>query len=244
MKQNKYDDAGFFANYSQMPRSIGGLGAAGEWEVFRSMLPDLGGKRVLDLGCGYGWHCRYAREQQALSVVGVDLSSKMLDKARAMTDDPAIEYRNLAIEDIEWKENEFDVVISSLAFHYIESFAGLCRNIERTLVAGGSFVFSVEHPIYTALAAQDWHYGAEGEKLHWPVDGYHEEGARHTNFLEHSVTKYHRSVSTYLNTLLQAGFAIQQMSELQPNAEMLERNAAWQEEVRRPMFMLVAASKR
>ncbi|HLX39014.1 MAG TPA: class I SAM-dependent methyltransferase, partial [Ktedonobacteraceae bacterium] len=65
MKQNKYDDPTFFANYSQMARSIGGLEAAGEWPAFRELLPQLRDKHVLDLGCGFGWHCRYAREQQA-----------------------------------------------------------------------------------------------------------------------------------------------------------------------------------
>ena len=73
MKQNKYDDPAFFANYSQMARSIGGLDAAGEWPAFRALLPTLRDKTVLDLGCGFGWHCRYAREQQARAVVGVDL---------------------------------------------------------------------------------------------------------------------------------------------------------------------------
>src|ERR687883_221724 len=100
MKQNKYDDVGFFANYSQMPRSVGGLDAAGEWQSLRTMLPELKDKRMLDLGCGFGWHCRYAREQQARSVVGVDLSENMLARAREITNDAAIEYRQLAIEDI------------------------------------------------------------------------------------------------------------------------------------------------
>ena len=58
MKQNKYDDPEFFLKYSGMPRSENGLVAAGEWPTLRAMLPDLNGKRVLDLGCGYGWHCR------------------------------------------------------------------------------------------------------------------------------------------------------------------------------------------
>ena len=62
MKQNKYDDPGFFANYSQMARSIGGLDAAGEWPALHALLPKLHDKNVLDLGCGFGWHCRYARE--------------------------------------------------------------------------------------------------------------------------------------------------------------------------------------
>jgi hypothetical protein len=54
VKQNIYDDPGFFARYSNMERSIHGLDAAGEWRSFRALLPDLSGKRVLDLGCGFG----------------------------------------------------------------------------------------------------------------------------------------------------------------------------------------------
>ena len=46
------------------------------------MLPDFKGKRVLDLGCGYGWHCIYAMENGASSVVGVDISHKMLEVAK------------------------------------------------------------------------------------------------------------------------------------------------------------------
>jgi hypothetical protein len=72
MKQNKYDDPAFFANYSQMARSIGGLEAAGEWPAFRELLPTLADKNVLDLGCGFGWHCRYARQQQARNEIILD----------------------------------------------------------------------------------------------------------------------------------------------------------------------------
>ncbi len=85
MKENKYDDPQFFNQYKRMARSAGGLQAAGEWHEFREMLPDFQGKRVLDLGCGFGWHCRYAVEQGAKSVVGVDLSAKMLREAREKT---------------------------------------------------------------------------------------------------------------------------------------------------------------
>ena len=71
MKENKYDDPVFFEKYSQMSRSQEGLAGAGEWETLRSMLPDFAGKHVLDLGCGYGWHCIYAAESGAASVLGV-----------------------------------------------------------------------------------------------------------------------------------------------------------------------------
>jgi SAM-dependent methyltransferase len=244
MKQNKYDDPSFFANYSQMARSIGGLDAAGEWPAFRALLPQLCGKNVLDLGCGFGWHCRYAREQQARSVLGIDLSEKMISRARESTNDAAIEYRQLAIEDSNFPAGVFDVVISSLAFHYVERFDIVCQNVHHCLVPEGVFVFSVEHPIFTALAAQDWYYGSHGERLHWPVDQYQDEGPRQARFLDHDVVKYHRTIATYLNTLLDAGFTITKLSEPQPTQEMLDRYPAMQDETRRPMFLLLAAVKR
>src|SRR5215469_17249129 len=117
MRQNKYDDPAFFTKYSQMARSIGGLDAAGEWPAFRALLPELRDKNVLDLGCGFGWHCRYARTQQARSVVGVDLSEKMLARARESTNDPAIAYRQLAIETIDLPAGTFPVCLGSLALH-------------------------------------------------------------------------------------------------------------------------------
>lgn len=243
MKQNKYDDPAFFSNYSQMARSIGGLDAAGEWPAFREVLPRLRDKNVLDLGCGFGWHCRYAREQQARSVVGVDLSEKMLARARERTNDSAIEYRRLAIEDIDFSAGAFDVVLSSLALHYVERFDIVCQKVHHCLVSGGSFVLSVEHPIFTALAAQDWYYGQHGERLHWPVDQYQDEGLRQTRFLAHAVVKYHRTISSYVNTLLDSGFTITKLSEPQPAQELLDKHPEWQDETRRPMFLLIAAVK-
>ena len=76
MKENKYDDPGFFKKYSQMIRSKEGLKGAGEWYLFREMMPDFSDKKVLDLGCGYGWHCLYAVQNGAKSVLGTDISPK------------------------------------------------------------------------------------------------------------------------------------------------------------------------
>ncbi len=243
MRQNTYDDPAFFANYSQMARSIGGLEAAGEWPAFHALLPALRDKHVLDLGCGFGWHCRYARQQQARSVVGVDLSEKMLARARASTNDAAIEYRRLAIEDIDFSAGAFDVVLSSLALHYVEHFDLVCRKVHYGLVPGGTFVLSVEHPVFTARASQDWYYGQHGERLHWPLDHYQEEGPRQARFLDHEVVKYHRTVATYVNTLLDSGFTLTKLSEPHPTQELLDTHPAWQDETRRPMFLLIAAVK-
>jgi SAM-dependent methyltransferase len=243
VKQNKYDDPEFFAKYSDMPRSIGGLAEAGEWPAFRALLPDLRDKRLLDLGCGFGWHCRYAREEGARSVVGVDLSEKMLARARETTDDPAIEYRHSAIEDIDFPAGEFDVVISSLALHYVERFDLVCRKVHWCLAPGGAFVLSVEHPVFTALATQDWHYGPNGERLHWPIDNYQDEGLRRARWMADDVVKYHRTVATYVNTLIDSGFRLTKLLEPEPTPEMLIERPAMEDERRRPIFLLIAAVK-
>lgn len=65
MTQNIYDQADFFAGYSQLPRSIQGLDGAPEWPDLMAMLPGVKGKRVLDLGCGFGWFCRCAAGDEA-----------------------------------------------------------------------------------------------------------------------------------------------------------------------------------
>jgi 2-polyprenyl-3-methyl-5-hydroxy-6-metoxy-1,4-benzoquinol methylase len=244
VKQNKYDDPNFFAKYSKMPRSTCGLESAGEWPAFRSLLPELRGKRVLDLGCGFGWHCRYAREQGASLVVGVDLSQKMLARAKADTNDPAIEYRLCTIEDADFPVEDFDVVISSLALHYVESFDLVCRNIFCWVRERGTFVFSVEHPMFTAIAAQEWCLGPGGEKLHWPVDDYHEEGQRYTQWMADNVIKYHRTIASYVNTLIEAGFCVVKLLEPVPTLEMVAMRPKRTDERRRPMFLLISATKR
>ncbi len=243
MKQNKYDDPDFFANYDKMPRSVGGLDKAGEWPAFRALLPDLAHKRLLDLGCGFGWHCRYARRQNAQSVVGVDISEKMLARARETTHDSGIEYCRSAMEDIAFPADTFDVALSSLALHYTDRLDRVCQRVHQCLADGGAFVISVEHPMFTALAAQEWCCGSNGERLHWPIDDYQEEGLRHTQWLAEDVIKYHRTVATYVNTLIASGFRIMHLSEPVPSPEMLLEQPSMKDECRRPMFLLIAAVK-
>ncbi len=55
MAQNIYDNPDFFAGYSQLPRQVHGLSGAPEWPAIRALLPDLKDRRVVDLGCGFGW---------------------------------------------------------------------------------------------------------------------------------------------------------------------------------------------
>lgn len=245
MKENKYDNEKFFAQYGTMSRSVEGLKGAGEWHALRSVMPSMVGKCLLDLGCGYGWHCKYAVEQGATQVVGIDLSSKMIAKAKEINSDSKIEYRTMAIEDFDYRGCEkFDVVLSSLTFHYIESFENVCADVTACLKQGGEFIFSVEHPIFTSYGSQEWCRNENGEILHWPVDRYFSEGKRESHFLGEEVIKYHKTLTTYVGDLIRAGFEITSLIEPEPDSELLETVVGMKDELRRPMMLIIAAKKK
>jgi len=242
MTQNIYDDAEFFANYSRLPRSSGGLDAAPEWPALRALLPDLHGRRILDLGCGFGWFCRWARGRGAARVEGIDVSDKMLARARDITADPAIVYRQADMESVSLPGASFDLAYSSLALHYVAELGRLLSMVHQSLVPGGSLVFSVEHPIYTAPSRPGWSVDADGHKA-WGVDSYLEEGPRVTDWLAKGVVKQHRTLATYINTLLGLGFALSHVEEWGPTPEQIASQPELADERQRPPFALLAARR-
>ncbi|HLX36506.1 MAG TPA: class I SAM-dependent methyltransferase [Candidatus Binataceae bacterium] len=242
MAQNIYDDAGFFAEYSRLPRSIDGLRAAPEWPSLRAMLPDLHGKRVVDLGCGFGWFCRWARESGAAHILGIDVSEKMLARAIEETRDAAITYVRSDLETLELPVAAFDVAYSSLAFHYIEDFRGLAANIRQALVENGRLIFSVEHPIYTAPSEPTFVRNSAGRAT-WPLDDYLDEGPRSTDWLAKRVIKHHRTLATYLNALVDARFSILCIDEWGPTPEHIAAHPDWADDHQRPPFLLMSARR-
>lgn len=243
MKENKYDEEQFFKKYKEMERSKKGLAGAGEWYELKKILPNFKDKTVLDLGCGYGWHCAYAVKKGASYVLGIDISEKMLEIAKNINFSSIIEYQCIAMEDLFFSKSTFDIIISSLAFHYVKDFEGLVRKISIWLKEGGEFVFSVEHPVFTSYGSQDWYYDEDGNILHFPVDNYYYEGKREAIFLGEKVIKYHRTLTTYLNCLLQNGFELKHIIEPQPSQEMM-KFLGMKDEMRRPMMLLVSAKKK
>ena len=242
MAQNIYDSDEFFAGYARLPRSVKGLEGAPEWPALRALLPDLRGRRVLDLGCGYGWFCRWAREAGAAEVLGIELSEKMLARAQTDTRDAAVTYQRADMESLALPGETFDLVYSSLALHYVENLNRLMSQVYGSLVPGGSLVFSAEHPIYTAPAEPKWSLDAVGHKI-WPVDRYLDEGPRSTDWLTPGVIKQHRTIATTINILLRVGFAISHLEEWGPSEEQIKAEPNLADERHRPPFLIVAAKK-
>ncbi|AVY97956.1 SAM-dependent methyltransferase [Lelliottia sp. WB101] len=242
MAQNIYDNPAFFEGYAQLPRSVQGLDGAPEWPTLKSMLPDLAGKTVIDLGCGYGWFCRCARELGAAQVTGVDISEKMLARAAELTADPAITYQRRDLEDVKLEDNSLDLVYSSLALHYLPELDTLFRHVQRALKPGGSLVFSMEHPIYTCASRQGWLTDDNGGRF-WGVNQYQQEGQRVSNWLADGVIKYHRTLGTTLNALIHAGLSLREVNEWGPTQAQIDAWPALAEEAERPMLVLIAAVK-
>lgn len=242
MKQNIYDHPDFFAGYTSLRERKAGLNDVLEQPAMKSLLPAVAGKRVLDLGCGAGGLCQALRAQGASEVVGVDLSARMLALAKAVPHE-GITYVNQAIEDFISPANSFDLVVSSLAMHYVRDWDQLMSRVAGWLCKGGYFIFSIEHPI--ATAAQGIHPGwirdADGNKVYWALDCYHDEGLRESRWIVDGVMKYHRTMTTVLNTLIEHGFTICRVLEPYAEASAEAERPELLEERRRPPFLCVKA---
>lgn len=239
---NIYDDQEFFAAYAQMERSKFGLKAAGEWHQLQPLFPELQGKKVLDLGCGYGWHCRYAAQMGASQILGIDSSEKMIAKAAADNSDVQIRYEVCSIEEYDYPENFYDLVVSNLVLHYLEDLDSVYQNVYRTLKSGGCFLFNIEHPTFTAGVNEDWIYDENGNPQYWAIDNYYYPGKRETKFLGKQVVKQHHTLTQILNPLIKCGFQMEAIEEAMPPADMMDI-PGMRDEMRRPMMLLVKVKK-
>lgn len=241
MMNNEYDNEEFFEEYAKMSRSKEGLTAAGEWHQLKPLFPPLQGKTVLDLGCGYGWHCKFAAEQGAVRVLGLDLSQKMVEEAISRNQDGQIEYRVCGIEDYDYPDSTWDCVVSNLALHYVHHIEEIFRKVHQTLKPDGVFIFNIEHPIFTSGVGQDWIYTKDGKPQYWPVDNYFLPGERCTHFLGCEVVKQHHTLTQILMGLLNNGFELKAVEEAEPPEKMMDI-PGMKDELRRPMMLLVKAT--
>lgn len=226
-----YDDPEFLAGYQQLRRERLGLNDDLEIPALAALLPPVAGLRVLDLGCGSGGLAERLATGGAVDVLAVDASAAMLADA---VQHPRIRYRRSDIAVLEFAPESFDLVVSSLALHYLEDFDGLVSRISRWLAPGGKFVFSIEHPVVTApLQARD-----DG------LDSYADEGPRQRKWFVENVVKFHRTTSSVLGALRRHGFQLDELDEPQPSPEQVRRSPRLAIHRDRPPLLLVAASLR
>ena len=243
-QQNIYDNEIFFEGYRKIREKEGNANNLFEIPALLSMMPDLKGKRVLDLGCGYGEHCKLFVDRGAKGVLGIDISKKMLEIAKAENSDPKIEYRNMPMENVNALNEAFDVAVSSLALHYVEDFYGVVKSIYRLLDRGGIFLFSQEHPLVTCHSkGSRWTKDENGKKIHLNLSNYGVSGERITTWFVDDLKIYHRTFSEIINTLTEVGFSIEKMIEPLPSDELLEQYPEHRDLFHKPDFLLLKVKK-
>jgi SAM-dependent methyltransferase len=236
-----YDDPGFHGAYRRLPRSQDGLAGAPEWPTVATLLPDLTGLEVVDLGCGFGAFARWAAAEGA-RVDAFDLSERMLARAAELTPDGArITYRRADLDELELRAAAYDLAYSALTLHYLGDLPRLLVTVHRALRPGGSLVLTVEHPVYTAPTDVSF-ADVDGRRV-WPLDRYGEEGARTRDWLVPGVRKQHRTFGTWINSLVDAGFAVRRVIDWRPSSRQIAAQPDLAEEVDRPMFLIISAER-
>lgn len=240
-EQNIYDDEKFFKGYLELRSNEMSANNVEEKPALFAMMPSLQGKRVLDLGCGYGENCKIFAEMGASYVLGIDISKKMLSIAREKNSFPNVEFKELSMSNLTEPACKFDVIVSSLAFHYIADFTSLISSIKSVMNEGGILLFSQEHPVATAPLN-----GIEWKKSGNYVEGmlltdYSREGLRNIHWIVDGVIKYHRKTSTIINTLINQGFTIIELDEPTVSDEIIEKEICLSRCRHAPDYLFVKA---
>ena len=243
-QQNIYDNQTFFEGYKKIRENEVNANNLFEIPALFSMMPNLKDKIILDLGCGFGEHCKRFVESGAKKVIGIDISEKMLEIAKQENSDSKITYINMPMENISQLNEKFDIVVSSLAFHYVQDFSGVVKNIYDMLNENGVFLFSQENPLCTCFSGGNrWTKDENGNKLYINLSNYGIEGERESSWFVDNVKKYHRTFSTIINILIETGFKIEKMIEPLPTEDLLKKFPEYKDLFHKPDFLLVKVRK-
>ena len=248
MKQNVYDNKTFSVAYDKMRKDDKGRNANDLVEIpnFRKLIPNVKEKKILDLGCGYGENDKYCRDLGAKEILGIDISEHMIKIAEKNNTDENIKYKVMAMEDISKIKEKFDIVISSLAFHYVKDYEKLIKDIYNLLNDNGILIFSIDHPLRIASKFEPWmkkNYTEINGKWFLLVSDYNREGIREKEWNGVMVKKYHRNFSSLINGLVNSGFKIDKILEPIPDEESIKIMPKSINQYDRQYFLFIRAKK-
>lgn len=206
-----------------------------EWKAIKSILPDLKNKRIIDLGCGTGRFSFLFESMNPKNIVGIDLSEKMIEIGlnNAKTNNSVVKFVHSNIENLSKIETEsIDFVFSSTTLHYIKDLDNIMKQINRILVLGGTCIFSVIHPVYSACYPilhkdrdlpddDEWTIRYLDDRDRGYVQPWIEYNSNVDNFLSFS---YHHTMSDYINSMIRAGFQFKELLEPFPPNSWRENN--------------------
>ncbi|MCM3610881.1 class I SAM-dependent methyltransferase [Planococcus sp. MERTA32b] len=235
-----YEEQEFLYNYLKRRSRPDSPNNAIEEPITNRLLGNLENKHILDLGCGDGQYGKEIIKKGATAYTGVEGSSLMIDLARrnlAGTDAALI---NSSMENFDFPANEYDIVVSRMALHYIEDVNSLFGLIYNAMKDGAKFLFSVQHPLTTASFKSK--SGGE-RRSDWIVDDYFEQGARQEPWIGKTVIKYHRTIEFYFTALTAARFRIEALEEGNPERANFVEEEEYERRKRIPIILVFSCLK-
>lgn len=218
-----------------------------------ALLPDLSGKSVLCVGSGTGEECSYISNLGTASVVGIDLSSGLVEYARK--EYPNLDFRVMDMENLQFPRNSMDFVFSNLAFNYVECWDQIFSSIHRVLKPGGTLLFSTNHPVKWGaefFKSKEERYHILGYKKFPGTDRFEVYGD-YLNprlvddiwFDEFHVKYYHRSLESIMKDILNSGLELTKFLEPKPvEAAKEEDYVFWAIHQKIPTFLIFEMRKR
>ncbi len=191
-----------------------------DWPAVKTLIGNVKGKKVLDVGCGSGIYSRVLQKEGAI-VSGIDISRALLKIARKEC--PNIEFRLADASKIPYKNSTFDIAYGSLMMHYIKDWHKPLKEICRVLKPGGKFIFSINNPVTFCRVKKKIGnkeyclvgYDSGGSEV---FGNYFKEGWRDFHLLKGVSMKFHhKTYETIINHIIKSGFVIDGYKDSRPS---------------------------
>jgi SAM-dependent methyltransferase len=209
------------------------------------MCGDVRGTRLLDVGCGNGYFAREMARRGA-HVTGVDISPRMIDHARRLEREEALDIDYLVADAADLQsvlaDEAFDVATSCVALQDMPDAAGVFRAVRSALRPGGRFVASITHPC-SDTPFRRWERDLLGRKRWLCIDRYFEEGP--VSFVwerwgeKFTTQAYHATLETWIGWALAAGFELRALREPRPTGQAILDRPALENAGRVPYYLVL-----
>ena len=212
--------------------------------VMLNFMEDITNKSILDLGCGLGHFSEELSKLGAKNVLGIDISEKEISYATSHHKPTNVEYKVLNALNLTELNQTFDIISSGIVVDYVENFDELLKQVYNCLNNDGIFVFSQVHPFSTSPKEKRKWLCDEKSRYIYQLCDYSFEGKREMNYFDGKVEMYHRTFSTLINSILKAGFNIEQIAEPVPNDKELQKYPDRIKNLHKPSFLIFKLSKK
>ena len=201
--------------------------------VLFGLLGNIEGKEILEVRCGSGYLCRLMAKQGA-KVVGLEPAESFYNYAVEEEKRLAqgVEYVQKDLSEMTEFESNFDAVVANMVFLDIPDYRPAMRNSIKALKPGGDFIFSLAHPCF--FSSMDW-----SKQPFVKIDRYFDEYSE----MGGTGRYFHRSLSDYINLVIEEGCVIKKFVEPRLSKELAEAHPDKARDYHVPGFLVVKGVK-